>query len=75
MKMLLTSGEPDSRLEIGIKDSIFDVAINNSTIRSLNIILNGKSNPEIKFTPQEGTPIVCGLVLEKRDENLTRTHT
>lgn len=69
LKMLLTSKEPYSRLEVRINDSIYDVAINKTTIKSIYIVLDGQSNPEIKSTPQEGTLIVCGLVLEIREEN------
>lgn len=66
LKMLLTSKEQDSRLEVRINDSIYDVAINKPTIKSINIFLDGQSNPEIEFMPHEGTAIVCGLVLEIR---------
>ncbi|MEN8230436.1 MAG: hypothetical protein ABFS38_19900, partial [Bacteroidota bacterium] len=69
LKILLTSEEPDSRLEVRINDSVYDVAINKTTIRSINISLDGQSNPEIKFTPHEGTTTVCGLVLELKEEN------
>ncbi|MEN8118305.1 MAG: hypothetical protein ABFS16_15065, partial [Bacteroidota bacterium] len=70
LKILLTSKESDSRLEVGINDSIYDVAVSKTTIKSVNIILDGQSNPEIIFTPLEGTPIICGLVLKIREENI-----
>ena len=66
LKLLLTSKGGSGKLKVEINDSIYALAINGTSIESLDIVLNGLSNPEIKFNPIAGVPVICGMILEIR---------